>query len=93
MVGEVELFFFELVLMRMSGFVLFNPILGRNNIPGYVKAGVILVLSIFSYSFGDTGGVQPPGTLAELAVMLLLELAVGFVLGFLMQLCMAVVQL
>ena len=92
MVGEAELFFFELVLMRMSGFVLFNPILGRKNIPGYVKAGVILVLSVFSYSLGDARGIQAPGTLAELAAMLLLELAVGFVLGFLMQLCIAMVQ-
>ena len=44
MIGWEELYFFEAVLMRMSGFVLFNPILGRNNIPGYVKAGIILVL-------------------------------------------------
>ena len=92
MVGWAELYFFELVLMRMSGFVLFNPILGRSNIPGYVKAGVILVLSVFVYSLGEGAAVQPPGTLAELAVIMLLELAVGFVLGFLMHLSNAVVH-
>ena len=92
MVGWTELYFFELVLMRMSGFVLFNPILGRSNIPGYVKAGVILVLSVFVYSLGEGAVAQPPGTLAELAVIMLLELAVGFVLGFLMHLSNAVVH-
>ena len=93
MIGGPELYLFELILMRMSGFVLFSPILGRNNIPNYVKAGVILVLSVFCAGLGGASGVQPPGTLAELAAELLLELAAGFTLGFLMQLSLAVVQL
>ena len=29
---------FSLILMRMSGFILLNPILGRRNIPMQVKA-------------------------------------------------------
>lgn len=33
------------ILMRMSGFVLFNPILGRRNFPGIFQAGLILVLT------------------------------------------------
>ena len=33
MVGWSELFGFEMVLARISGFVLFSPILGRSNIP------------------------------------------------------------
>ena len=36
---------FSLIAMRISGFILFNPILGRRNIPAIVKAGIILVLS------------------------------------------------
>ena len=49
MVGWSELFGFEMVLARISGFVLFSPILGRSNIPGYAKTGLILVLSVFVY--------------------------------------------
>ena len=92
MIGWEELYFFEAVLMRMSGFVLFNPILGRNNIPGYVKAGIILVLSAFLYSLGMPDQLAVPETVLALVLHLLLELAVGFVLGFIMQLCIAVVQ-
>ena len=86
MVGWSELFGFEMVLARISGFVLFSPILGRSNIPGYAKTGLILVLSVFVYGLG------PPGTVVELVVRLGVELIVGFVLGFLMQLCAAIVQ-
>lgn len=93
MVGEEELLALELIAARMSGFVLFNPILGRGNIPGYWKAGLILVLTLFVYGLGYPEGISLPGTLLELAVKLLLELGVGFVLGFVVQLCFMVIQL
>ena len=44
---------FLLVLARMSGVVLFNPILGRQSIPGVVKSGFILLLSITAYTMTD----------------------------------------
>ena len=91
MVGWSELFGFEMVLARISGFVLFSPILGRSNIPGYAKTGLILVLSVFVYGLGQPMPA-PPGTVVELVVRLGVELIVGFVLGFLMQLCAAIVQ-
>ena len=81
MVGWSELFGFEMVLARISGFVLFSPILGRSNIPGYAKTGLILVLSVFVYGLGQPMPA-PPGTVVELVVRL----------GFLMQLCAAIVQ-
>ena len=81
MVGWSELFGFEMVLARISGFVLFSPILGRSNIPGYAKTGLILVLSVFVYGLGQPMPA-PPGTVVELVVRLGVELIVGFVLGF-----------
>ena len=53
MIDWQQLFLFELILMRMSGFILFNPLLGRNNLPGTVKAGLIMVLS------GSVFGLEP----------------------------------
>ena len=81
MVGWSELFGFEMVLARISGFVLFSPILGRSNIPGYAKTGLILVLSVFVYGLGQPMPA-PPGTVVELVVRLGVELVVGFVLGW-----------
>ncbi len=56
--------FFTLVLMRMSGMILFNPILGRRNIPAAVKAGMIMALTIIISSFYN-GAIEQPNTIIE----------------------------
>ena len=86
------LYLFELVLMRVSGFVFANPLFCRNNLSNLVKAGVALVLSVFVWNTEDAS-VTPPSTVVELVVRLLLELCVGLVLSFVMQLFFSVVQL
>lgn len=86
------LYLFELVLMRVTGFVVANPIFGRNSYPNIVKAGFIMVLSVFVWSMADTA-VTPPATLIELVVRLLVEFGVGIILSFLMRLFFTVVQL
>lgn len=75
---------FLYILMRMAGFVLFNPILGRQNIPSMVRAGFSLVLALSVASF-TTQTVEVPRSLIEFAVKLLLELSVGFLLGIVVQ--------
>lgn len=79
------------IIMRMSGFVLFNPILGRKNLPGIVRTGFILVLTLTVFSIQENG-VAVPVTLVELMVRLTLELMLGFVLGFVMQFFFAIPQ-
>lgn len=71
---------FLYIMMRMAGFVQFNPFFGRNNIPGYFKTGMTLVLSM-AVSYTYTGTVTAPATFLELAVRLLLELAMGYFIG------------
>lgn len=48
MSGELtrQVVLFSLILMRMSGFILLNPVLGRRGIPGMAKAGMIMALSV-----------------------------------------------
>lgn len=86
-----ELYLFLLIFMRVTGFVMFSPILGRNNLPNAVKAGMIMVFSVFVAGIARSRP-QVPATVLEFAVELLLELAVGFVPGFIMQLFFMVVQ-
>ena len=76
---------FLLVLARMSGVVLFNPILGRQSIPGVVKSGFILLLSITAYTMTDYLP-KAPGSILETLVLLGLELFLGYVLGLVMNL-------
>ena len=92
MVDWAQLYLFELIFMRMSGFLLFNPLLGRSNLPAMVKTGMALVLSILVFGTAGTG-VPPPDTLVELAFRLLLELGIGLVLGFVMRVVFSVVQI
>lgn len=91
MIDWTQLYLFGLIFMRITGFVVLTPLLGRNNVPGLVKAGIIMVLSIFV--FGYTGeGVDLPANTLVFVVTLLLELGVGLVVGFLMRFTFSVVQ-
>ena len=92
MVDWAQLYLFELIFMRMSGFLLFNPLLGRSNLPAMVKTGMALVLSILVFGTAGTG-VPQPDTRVELAFRLLLELGIGLVLGFVMRVVFSVVQI
>lgn len=84
MIDEGALTLFLLITARMSGFVLFNPLLNRQNFPRVFQAGFILVLSVFTYSV-EGGRVSVPAGVLTLAFALLLEIAVGAVLGIVVQ--------
>ena len=71
---------FLLITARMSGCILFNPLLGRKGIPGLVKAGFILMLSLSAFALTPLPE-QVPDTLLTLALTFLLELFLGYVLG------------
>ena len=81
--AEVTLFL--MVLARMTGFVLFTPLFGRQSIPGIVKSGFILLLS-FSVFFAADQTVDVPDSMLVLGVHLLLELFIGYFVGVVMQL-------
>ena len=75
-----QLTLFLFVTARVSGFVLFNPILGRTNIPAPFRSGMVIVLSVFVTSMSEQQPPQPTG-IADFAVFMLLEMAIGFLLG------------
>ena len=72
-----ELYLFTLIFMRMTGLVVFNPILGRNGLPNLAKAGMIMVFSVFVLNLAPQRP-EVPGTVLEFGLQLLLELGVGF---------------
>lgn len=82
MIDEAQLTLFLYILMRMTGFVVFNPLWGgRSGVPGLVKAGMSLVLAVAVYSFTPNSAPAVPATALELSVRLLLELALGYVVA------------
>lgn len=80
MINWQELTLFLYITARVSGFILFNPLLGRTNIPAAFRAGMVLVLSWFVMGV-STQQVDVPGSIPELGLRLLLELGLGFLLG------------
>ncbi len=80
---------FLLVFVRMSGCILFNPILGRNEIPFLVKSLIALILSIFTYQILPQ---QDPmiGSFLVFALAVCKELLIGFMTGFIIQLFLSV---
>ena len=92
MIDAAALTLFLLITARMSGLVLFNPLLSRQNIPGFFRAGFTLVLSAFTYSV--TGGrVEPPSGVLPLAGALLLEVVLGLVLGLVVHFFLYIPQM
>ena len=68
------------VTARMSGLILFSPIFGRANITTSFRSGMTLVLSIFVTSVSEQQPAEPSGVM-EFMILMVLEMAIGFVLG------------
>lgn len=73
-----------LILMRISGFVLFNPLFARNGIPTMFQAGFISILAIAVY-YAYGGSVEVPATVIVFSVRAVLEFLMGFALGMVMR--------
>ncbi len=93
MIDWAELTLFLYITARISGFVLFNPVLGRRNIPGIFRSGLILVLSVFVISYTAPAAVRIPGSVVEMGLRILLELALGYLLGLVMNFFFYIPQL
>ena len=75
---------FLLITGRMTGCIVFNPLLGRRGIPGIVKAGFVLLLSLCIFPMSSLQ-TEIPDTLIGLSLTFLLELFLGYVLGLVMN--------
>lgn len=71
---------FLMITGRMTAMVLFNPLLGRRGIPGMVKGGFILLLSVSVFAM-TPARPEMPATLLGLVFTFLMELFLGYVLG------------
>lgn len=86
MIDWAELTLFMYIIARMSGFVLFNPIFGRSGIPASFRTGMTLALSVFVMAtITEPIEVAVPVTVVEMAIRLVLELAIGYLLGLVMN--------
>lgn len=87
MIDQAQLILWTLILVRCTGIILLNPILGRRNVPGIVRSGFILALSLLIFTYDTHQNTEISGFL-EYAVLLLKELVVGYIIGYVTQLFM-----
>lgn len=71
---------FLMITSRMTGFIVFNPLLGRRGIPNLIKAGFILLLSVCVFSMSPAQTAMPE-TLLGLVFTFIMEMFLGYVLG------------
>jgi flagellar biosynthesis protein FliR len=73
----------------MTGVIFFNPIFGRSSIPVLVKIGLSLGIA-FNVAYGLTDINVADYTTIDLLISMVREFAVGYAIGFIMQLFLSV---
>lgn len=80
-----------LVFMRITGIFSFNPIFSRSNVPQRIKVGMSIALTVLTLTtMGGTTGYIPT-SLIGFVLVILKELSVGLILGFIVNLILTVI--
>ena len=98
--GTIDLFVFSLndiyrlllVMFRTGALVMTVPAFGHISIPRILRVWFILILSFLIFPSYVAPDVVPPSTILLLVLMILSELAVGFLLGFIVIIIFSSVQ-
>jgi flagellar biosynthetic protein FliR len=90
---EVEVFkLFALVMVRMSGLFVAAPIIGSGNVPVRAKAGLVAVSAMVITPGVSALAQDLPSAPMALGLMAIGELIIGLLLGFVMTLVFAAIQ-
>lgn len=93
MINDLNSFYvFLFVGCRIAGVIFFNPIFGRRNIPGMVKIGLSLGIAL-NAAYGLMNVVVVDYTAIDLLISMIKEFAVGFAMGFVIQLFLSIFHL
>ena len=86
---------FLIVMMRMTGFILFNPVFGRRNVPNTVKAAMALTLAVVIVSPMERDAELDKYTADIFVFMLLLvkEAVFGYLIGLIINIYFSVISM
>ena len=84
---------FLFVLLRVGAMIMFIPILGSAQIPGRIKIGFILFISIAVFPMVRTTPMHDPKGLFDLAVSLFSEITIGLAIAYSARLLFTAVQI
>lgn len=80
---------FMLIMLRLTGMLIFNPIMGRRNIPTMVNAGLSFIIAVILSGTIAPSPVTDP-SVPMLLLMVFKELFIGLVAGILFQMFLSV---
>jgi len=84
---------FLFVLLRVGALIMFFPILGSAQVPGRIKVGLILFVSIAVFPVVRATPMHDPKSLFELVVSLFSEITIGLAVAYTAKLFFTAVQI
>lgn len=84
---------FLFVLLRVGALIMFFPILGSPQVPGRIKIGLILFISIAVFPVVRATPMHDPKSLFELVVNLFSEITIGLAVAYSARLMFTAVQI
>lgn len=94
MLGFTETGFlvFFLVLVRMTGLFIIAPVFAHASVPAQFKAWFAFAVTLVVYPMVSQTSISAPGEVTEFALVIVRELLVGFVVGYVALLLFAAAQ-
>lgn len=89
---NINVILFLFVLMRMSGCIMFNPIFGRRTLPVMFRIGLTVLLAWITYNMIPHVDIVVTSPII-FCVIALKELAIGLIVGFIIQLFLSAIVL
>jgi flagellar biosynthetic protein FliR len=80
-----QIFLFLLVFTRMTGALLFNPLLGRRSVPAIAKIGLALLITLVVVPTINSPSISFPTTISFM-LTLIRELLLGYAMGLIVNL-------
>ena len=84
---------FLFVLLRVGALIMFFPVLGSGQVPGRIKVGLILFVSIAVFPVVRATPMHDPKGLFELVVSLFSEITIGLAVAYTARLMFTAVQI
>ena len=84
---------FLFVLLRVGALIMFFPVLGSGQVPGRIKVGLILFVSIAVFPVVRATPMHDPKSLFELVVNLFSEITIGLAVAYSARLMFTAVQI
>ncbi|HEX3031225.1 MAG TPA: flagellar biosynthetic protein FliR [Bacillota bacterium] len=95
MIGEIaqQINIFVMVLARVLGIIMLSPVFSSRNIPPQLKIGLSAIVSLTVFPVLKAGGLRTPDDIISYSLLVMGEVAVGLMIGFVSNFLFSAIQL